>query len=245
MSHNPPPRTIPLEQYEAFTHERKIPVEYTYVDESFFRDRPPVYEKEVVDQYIPHVHARKNNYYGITDQYLYQALEMFPIEGKSVGIMGSTTPWYESIAIAFGASPTTIDYNKIISHDPRIQSLSVEEIRANPVEFDALISISSFEHDGLGRYGDPINPDGDLLAMEKAKEMLKPGGHLFLAIPVGRDLLNWNVHRVYGALRLPQLLKGWEVLGSWGFSMTDLDQYLDGTTHQPLFLCKKPERLCY
>lgn len=31
--------------------------------------------------------------------------------------------------------------------------------------FDAIVSFSGLEHDGLGRYGDPLNPYGDLSAM--------------------------------------------------------------------------------
>ena len=31
---------------------------------------------------------------------------------------------------------------------------------------DVGLSISSFEHDGLGRYGDPLNPNGDLETMK-------------------------------------------------------------------------------
>jgi len=27
--------------------------------------------------------------------------------------------------------------------------------------FDMVFSFSSIEHDGLGRYGDPLNPNGD------------------------------------------------------------------------------------
>jgi hypothetical protein len=41
--------------------------------------------------------------------------------------------------------------------------------------FDVVLSISSFEHDGLGRYGDPLNPDGDLAAMRSTRRLLKPG----------------------------------------------------------------------
>jgi hypothetical protein len=36
------------------------------------------------------------------------------------------------------------------------------------------------EHDGLGRYGDPINPFGDLESIARARCLLKHGGILFL-----------------------------------------------------------------
>jgi hypothetical protein len=98
------------------------------------------------------------------------------------------------------------------------------EYDENPVAFDAAISISSFEHDGLGRYGDPINPEGDLDAMNKMKSMLNPGATLFLSVPMGKDTIVWNVHRIYGRHRLPLLLEGWKVLDSFGYEEELLDR---------------------
>jgi hypothetical protein len=41
--------------------------------------------------------------YGQTDAYLYQALSRYPLTGKRVLIIGSETPTYEAVAIAYGA----------------------------------------------------------------------------------------------------------------------------------------------
>ena len=59
----------------------------------------------------------------------------------------------------------------------------------------AMVSIWSIERDGLGRYGDAIDPRGDLKAMEQLERVIAPAGLLILAIPVGRDLVVWNAHR--------------------------------------------------
>lgn len=234
-----PPPKIPTELLQDFTCNGNIPVEYSYSNDSHYRKCPVSFRKEVVDQWILDAQAKKINYYGNTDLYLYKALESFSIRDKKVGVLGSTSPWYESIVLAHGGIPTTIDYNKIISEDPRICTLTVEESKSQHLSFDALLSISSFEHDGLGRYGDPIQPDGDLRAIDEAKKMLRPGGVLFLAVPVGKDLLVWNAHRVYGEIRLKQLLSGWKTVHGIGFDEKYLHTYLDGTTYQPLFVCQK------
>jgi hypothetical protein len=63
------------------------------------------------------------------------------------------------------------------------------------------LSISSFDHDGLGRYGDPLGPDNDLRAMRAARCLLRRQGVLLLTLPVGPDAVVWNLHRRYGALR--------------------------------------------
>lgn len=49
--------------------------------------------------------------------------------------------------------------------------------------------ICSFDHDGLGRYGDPINPVGDIVAMETVMHVLKEGGLLFLTVPIGTHIM--------------------------------------------------------
>ena len=53
------------------------------------------------------------------------------------------------------------------------------------------------EHIGLGRYGDPLDPDGDLKAIGELIRVLAPGGDLLVATPVGRPRVAFNAHRVY------------------------------------------------
>jgi SAM-dependent methyltransferase len=53
------------------------------------------------------------------------------------------------------------------------------------------------EHVGLGRYGEPLDPDGDLKAMHELQRVVAPGGALLLVVPVGRPRIQFNAHRVY------------------------------------------------
>jgi hypothetical protein len=84
--------------------------------------------------------------------------------------------------------------------------------------FDSVWSYSSLEHDGLGRYQDPLNPYGDLQTMTKITCILKPGGFVFLGLPLNiNDSLEFNLHRLYGPIRLPLVYRYFhvvEVLGS-------------------------------
>ncbi len=54
------------------------------------------------------------------------------------------------------------------------------------------------EHIGLGRYGDPLDPDGDLKAIAELKRVVRPGGHLLFVVPTGQARICYNAHRVYG-----------------------------------------------
>ena len=69
-----------------------------------------------------------------------------------------------------------------------------------PFPDDSVLSLSSLhviEHVGLGRYGDPLDPDGSRRAAVELQRVLRPGGHLFLSVPVGRERVCFNAHRVF------------------------------------------------
>lgn len=239
MRKEKPPRDIPKELRDEYTLNNKIKIEYQYANDSRKPDESLIYTKKHIDSYLKHIRKKRTFHYRKTDFWLYQALEKYSIQGKEVAIIGSDTPLYESICLAYGGKPTTIEYNKIISKDARLKVMTVEEYEENRKRFDMAFSISSFEHDGLGRYGDPINPNGDLEAMKKMKYILKPNGILFLAVPIGKDAVVWNVHRIYGRIRLPMLLAEWKVLDTFGYSddMLDKDYGTKGDL-QPIFVLK-------
>ena len=75
--------------------------------------------------------------------------------------------------------------------------------------YDFVVSFSSIEHSGLGRFGDALDPIGDIKESLKVYCMLKEGGIFFLGIPTGRDAIYWNLHRGYGRLRLAIMAAGW------------------------------------
>jgi hypothetical protein len=52
------------------------------------------------------------------------------------------------------------------------------------------------EHIGLGRYGDPLDPEGTAKAVRELGRVVAPGGQLLLSTPVGAPRTVWNSHRV-------------------------------------------------
>jgi hypothetical protein len=77
--------------------------------------------------------------------------------------------------------------------------------------YDTLVSFSGIEHSGLGRYGDPINPDGDIEAMADMHRALAPGGYLLLAIPTYASYQVQGIqHRIYGPERLAQMIENFD-----------------------------------
>lgn len=62
---------------------------------------------------------------------------------------------------------------------------------------DSLSCLHALEHFGLGRYGDPINPNGWKLGLANMAALLKPGGQFYLSIPIGQERVEFNAHRVF------------------------------------------------
>ena len=62
---------------------------------------------------------------------------------------------------------------------------------------DSLSCLHVIEHIGLGRYGDPIDPQGSVKAARQLERIVSPGGRLFLSLPIGRERICFNAHRVH------------------------------------------------
>ena len=54
------------------------------------------------------------------------------------------------------------------------------------------------EHIGLGRYGDSMDPLGDLKAVAELIRVLDSNGDLLIVVPVGKPTISYNAHRIYG-----------------------------------------------
>ena len=94
--------------------------------------------------------------------------------------------------------------------------------------FDLIINCSVIEHVGLvGRYDIDVElRDGDLIAMKRLLDLLRPGGRMLLTIPVGVDAVFFPRHRIYGEQRLPQLLNGWRITRSEFWMKDDTNRWV-------------------
>ena len=68
------------------------------------------------------------------------------------------------------------------------------------------------EHIGLGRYGDPVDPQGDLKAISELQRVVSPGGDILFVVPVGHEaILRFNAHRVYTIEQVKQYFHEWDL----------------------------------
>ena len=65
---------------------------------------------------------------------------------------------------------------------------------------NSFISVScmhTVEHIGLGRYGDKLDPDGDIKAVNELQRITQPNGDILFVTPVGKPRIEFNGHRIY------------------------------------------------
>jgi SAM-dependent methyltransferase len=92
-------------------------------------------------------------------------------------------------------------------YDYRPANLMLSDLSSEPADLlnllfkdasiPSLSCMHTVEHVGLGRYGDKIDPDGDLKAIAELKRVISPGGSLLFVVPVGKPKIQFNAHRIY------------------------------------------------
>ena len=89
--------------------------------------------------------------------------------------------------------------------------------------FDAIIAVSMIEWAGTGKYNDPIDPEGDLHTLQRARRWIKPDGWLYFDVPYydgDRPKDRNGIMRVYSDDDFARLLEasGWRPVERCYFS---------------------------
>jgi hypothetical protein len=103
----------------------------------------------------------------------------------------------------FDYRPANLVLDNLITGSEDLTHLSFE---SNSIR--SLSCMHTIEHIGLGRYGDPIDYDGDLKAINELSRVLAPGGILLIVVPVGKEnKIVFNAHRIYEPKSFIQLFE--------------------------------------
>jgi SAM-dependent methyltransferase len=157
-------------------------------------------EKIKIHQLSPRLHDKTSGA-GIDDTSLYQnvwALDLIRKSGISQHIdIGSHTQF---IGMLSNILPVT--YIELRPFDVDLPNLTFKQgsILELPYEDNSIASLSclhTIEHIGLGRYGDPLDPEGSVRSIKELQRVIKPGGNLYVSTPVGFPRTNFNAHRVF------------------------------------------------
>ena len=264
--HKAPPETMPTDLVWAYTRCNTIPIGKYYVDDTLNgQGIHTKFSNKEINRYLT---SAKTSLDQVKNKFIRKSLGKkgwIPLAfhlyadyiiDKHAIVFGSMSPLIETLLLAIGVKNiTTVEYNQLTYSHPQIRTITPDQLQeefrikdnntATTIQhYDIAVSISSFDHDGLGRYGDPLSPDGDLLSNDEIKNVyLKPGGIYFLTIPIGPDIVVWNLHRRYGNIRLPLLLDGWDIIDRVGWNDQDnlLTKEVPFTiSTEPVFVLQSP-----
>jgi hypothetical protein len=140
-----------------------------------------------------------------------------------------------------------------IAHVLCFTSVTVIDIRAQPLEIEGLTfvqddatelkrfsdaslrsvsSLHAIEHFGLGRYGDPVDPGASLRAIESLQRVLACDGRLYFSVPIGRERLEFNAHRVFAPSTILDAFSKLQLLSF--AAVNDAGQFLAGIDPESL-----------
>jgi predicted SAM-dependent methyltransferase len=112
---------------------------------------------------------------------------------------------------------------------------------------ESLSCLHVAEHIGLGRYGDPIDPDGTKKACAQLSKKLAINGYLYFSLPIGKDRICFNAHRVHSPQTIldyfPELkLLSFNIVDDDGNYLENVDykKYKNNNYSCGMFLFTKP-----
>jgi hypothetical protein len=103
-----------------------------------------------------------------------------------------------SVLSAF-VDTTFVDYRPL-----RAKLIGLDSMQGNILalpflsgQISSLSCLHVIEHIGLGRYGDDLDPMGSVKAARELQRVIAPDGHLYVSLPIGRERICFNAHRVH------------------------------------------------
>lgn len=142
-------------------------------------------------------------------QDLYVAQKIFEKNPKKHVDIGSRTDGF----VAHVATFREIEVLDIRNIDSKVENIKFRQADLMNLPKDLINSLESIsslhaiEHFGLGRYGDPINHEGYLLAINNIYSMLKDGGTFYFSVPIGPQRIEFNAHRVFSISYLMEIFQ--------------------------------------
>lgn len=143
--------------------------------------------------------GKMHNYFW---QDLWAAKLIYKNRAKDHFDIGSRIDGFIAHLLAMDINVTLIDIREFPSKVENLRTIVDDATTLRQIEDESISSMSalcSLEHFGLGRYGDPIDPEACFKCFRNIQKKISGGGHLYLSVPIGREHVEFNAHRVFYA----------------------------------------------
>ncbi len=180
------------------------------------KEKPRIDGMKILNKDLQRMLGDKTEKTGFDSHYVYHsawAARVLKEEGIKKHVDIGSHHYYATLVSAF-IPLHYYDYRPMEIH---LSGLSSEKADLTQLGFDdnSLSSLSCMhveEHIGLGRYGDPIQPDGDLIEMSEPSRVLKSKGHLLFVVPIGRPRVCFNAHRIHNPVEILNCFKDLDLI---------------------------------
>lgn len=183
------------------------------IDETFFAEDLIEYNK--INTRESFIAEDKNLYPVVTDRYAdagamnnYLLQDLWAAKKvKNSGVLrhydiGSRVDGFITHILAMNIIVTMIDIREYPNKLENLEFIQADATTMDTIPDNSIESLSalcSLEHFGLGRYGDPIDPEACFKCFDAIQKKIKKGGNLYIAVPVGRERVEFNAHRIFYA----------------------------------------------
>lgn len=123
--------------------------------------------------------------------------------------VGSRVDGFIAHVAAF-RSIEVLDIRPLSKRIPNVEFRQADLMQLQPeyiASSDSASCLHALEHFGLGRYGDPLDPDGHLKGLAGLHALVRPGGILYLSVPIGPQRIEFNAHRVFSVAYMLDLVR--------------------------------------
>ncbi|MCM1261850.1 MAG: DUF268 domain-containing protein [Butyrivibrio sp.] len=187
--------------------------EFGIVDNVFFKKDIEEYRKtnkrsnfDIQDKYMWPIMADKYAYAGTIGNYFLQDLWAARLICK-LGVkkhfdIGSRLDGFIAHLLAADIDVTMIDVREFPGEVEGLHTIVDDATSLHQIPNESIESMSalcSLEHFGLGRYGDSIDPEACFKCFDNIQKKLKMGGKLYISLPIGKERVEFNAHRVFYA----------------------------------------------
>lgn len=196
--------------------------EFGLIEETFIKEDAEKYTElnrrlnfEIKKEFMWPVVAEKYASAGNIGNYFWQDLwaakQVIKSGVKTHFDIGSRLDGFIAHLLAADIHVTMIDVRDFPGKVPSLDTIvddatSLRQIADESIE--SMSALCSLEHFGLGRYGDPVNPEACFQCFDNIQKKLKKGGRFYLSVPVGKERVEFNAHRVFYASTIAECFQG-------------------------------------
>ena len=191
-----------------------------------------------INRYDTMVYRKENEYLISVDRYsnaaeidsylwqdLWGAQHIYRNKPEMHYDIGSKVDGFITHLLSYEQKVTMIDIRPLGIHVDGLDFIQADATNLENIDDNSIESLSalcSLEHFGLGRYGDDIDPDACFKCFDAIQKKVKKGGYVYISVPIGKEHLEFNAHRVF---RAQTIVDSFDKMDLLEYSSCCRDQY--------------------